>query len=141
MDDEIIGKIMYDKAVTFIEKRFPTGWGGCAVMYTENGQYLISVYLETDNDAAGLCMETGAMCEAQRDNFKITHSLCISRNTEKEKPVILTACGICQERLMYWGRDVKVAVSNPENKIIFKTLEELSPYYWKNALLGNSSSN
>lgn len=133
MTDKEIGKIMYEKALDFIKKRYPTGWGGCAIMRTEDEQYLISVYLESPNDAANLCMETGAMCEAQKYNLKITHSLCMSRKSENEALAILTACGICQERLMYWGGDVKVAISNPDNKIVFKTLKELSPFYWKNA--------
>ena len=78
-------------------------------------------------------METGFMCEAQKYNLKITHSLCVSRDNPKEQAKILTACGICQERLHYWGKDVKIAISNPENKVIFKTLEELSPYHWSDA--------
>lgn len=85
MDDIKIGQEMYDKALDFINNRYPTGWGGCAIMYTKEEEYL------------------------------------------------LTACGICQERLHYWGKDVKVAVTNPNNEIIFKTLEELSPFYWANA--------
>lgn len=133
MDDIKIGQEMYDKALAFINHRYPTGWGGCAIMYTKEGEYLTSVYLESPNASAELCMETGAMCEAQKFNLHITHSLCMSRQNENERPAILTACGICQERLYYWGKDVKVAVTNPNNKIIFKTLEELSPFYWANA--------
>ena len=130
MDDKILGKVMYEKALDFLDKRFPNGWGGCAVLYTEDGRFLISVALESFNAAAGLCMETGAMCEAQKYNYKITHSLCVSRDSNEEEAKILTACGICQERLRYWGDGVKVAVSNKENKILFKTLRELSPDYW-----------
>lgn len=133
MTDKENGKVMYQKALDFINKRYPTGWGGCAIMRTEDEQYLISVYLESYNDAANLCMETGAMCEAQKYDLKITHSLCMSRKSENEEPLILTACGICQERLMFWGEDVKVAISTPDNEIVFKTLKELSPFYWKNA--------
>lgn len=133
MNDKELGKIMYEKAVAFIDKRFPTGWGGCAIMYTKEGQFLMSVALESFNAAACLCMETGAMCEAQKYNLKITHSLCLSRENEKEAPKILTACGICQERLRYWGEDVKVAISNPENEMIFKKIRELSPCYWGKA--------
>ena len=102
-------------------------------MYTEDGQFLISVFLESFNGSACLCMETGAMCEAQKYNLRITHSLCISRERETEAPRILTACGICRERLRYWGNTVKVAVTNPENSVLFKTLEELDPYCWENA--------
>ncbi len=124
---------MYEKAILFMDKRFPHGWGGCAIMYTAEGQFLISVALESFNAAACLCMETGGMCEAQKYNLKITHSLCLTRDNENELPKILTACGICQERLRYWGEEVKVAISNPENKIVFKKIKELGTYYWGNA--------
>ena len=133
MTDQELGKEMYDKALEFINRRYPIGWGGCAVMHTEDGQFLISVYLESFNSSAGLCMETGAMCEAQKYNLRITHSLCISRETERDTPKILTACGICRERLRYWGGDVKIAVSNPAQEILFKTLGELDPCYWGSA--------
>lgn len=133
MDDLILGKKMYEIAIDFIDKRFPSGWGGCAVMYTADGRFLISVALESFNAAAGLCMETGAMCEAQKYNYKITHSLCVSRDREDDEVKILTACGICQERLRYWGGDVKVAISNPNGEIIFKTLDQLSRHYWGDA--------
>lgn len=133
MNDKELGQQMYDKALAFMNLRFPVGWGGVAAMHTEDGQILISVYLESPNDSAGLCIETGAMCEAQKYNLNITHSMCLTRQSETEKPIILTACGLCQERLRYWGDGVKVAVSNPENEIIFKSLKELNPHYWADA--------
>ena len=68
MNDIEIGLQMYQKATDFINKRFPRGWGGCAVIFTEDQQYLISVALESFNAGAGVCMETGAMCEAQKFN-------------------------------------------------------------------------
>lgn len=133
MNDIEIGLQMYKKATDFVRKRFPNGWGGCAVVYTEDKQYLISVALESFNAGACLCMETGAMCEAQKFNLRITHSLCISRDNENEDFKILTACGICQERFRYWGGNVKIAITNSKNEIIFKTLDELSHFYWGNA--------
>ena len=133
MSDYEIGLEMYKKATDFVNKRFPRGWGGCAVIFTEDQQYLISVALESFNAGAGLCMETGAMCEAQKFNLRITHSLCVSRYSENEDFKILTACGICQERFRYWGGNVKIAITNPKNEIIFKTLDELSYHYWGNA--------
>ncbi|VAW36119.1 hypothetical protein MNBD_GAMMA01-221, partial [hydrothermal vent metagenome] len=32
--------------------------------------------------------------------------------------------------LVHWGGDVSVAISNPDNKLIFKTIRELQPYHW-----------
>lgn len=134
MTDLELGTMMLQKASAFVQKRYPTGWGGCAVMYTEDGQFLTSVYLESFNGSAGLCMETGAMCEAQKYNLKITHTLCISRENENAPFHILTPCGICQERLHYWGGGVKAAVTNPGNQILFKRLDEINTHYWGNVV-------
>ena len=134
MGDFEIGSIMLEKAKEFVNKRYPEDWGGCAVIYTAEGEFLISVYLDSPNSAACLCMETGAMCEAQKYNYTITHSLCVSRENENEELKILTPCGICQERLRFWGNKVKVAVSNPTNLIIFKSLDEISAHYWREAI-------
>ena len=135
MTDIQLGKIMLEKANDFINQRYPEGWGGCAVMYTQEGEFLISVYLDSPNSASELCMETGAMCEAQKYNYTITHSLCVTRENEKENLKILTPCGICQERLRYWGNNVKVAISNSENLVTFKTLNEIGLHYWREALI------
>lgn len=133
MNDMELGRLMLEKAEAFVNMRYPQGWGGCAIMHTEDGRFLISVYLESFNASAGLCMETGAMCEAQKYNLKVTHTLCISRENEKAPFRILTPCGICQERLRYWGSHVKAAVTNQENQIVFLTLDELGRHYWGNA--------
>ena len=135
MTDIQLGKIMLEKAKNFINHRYPKDWGGCAVMYTQEGEFLISVYFDSHNSAAELCMETGAMCEAQKYNYTITHSLCVSRENEKEELKILTPCGICQERLRYWGSNVKVAVSNSKNVVVFKPLNEIGLHYWREAIL------
>ena len=130
-----LGDAMLEKATEFINSRYPVGWGGCAVMYTKEGEFLISVYLDAPNSAAELCMETGAMCEAQKPNLTVTHSLCVSRDRKTDNLTVLTPCGICQERLRFLGGGVKVAVSNPENRIIFKTLDEISLHYWRDSLV------
>ena len=135
MTDTELGKIMLEKAKEFINYRYPVGWGGCAVMYTKEGEFLISVYLDAPNSAAELCMETGAMCEAQKLNLTVTHSLGVSRDRETDNLTVLTPCGICQERLRFWGGGVKVAVSNSDNKIIFKTLDDISMHYWRDSLV------
>lgn len=49
MTDQELGKEMYRRALEFLDKRFPSGWGGCAVMHTEDGQFLLSVSLESYN--------------------------------------------------------------------------------------------
>lgn len=106
-----IEETMYIRLKEFIENRYPKGWGGGAIMKTEQGSYLISVALESANAGAGLCMETGAMCEAQKLKENITHSLCLTRDDENAPFKVLTPCGICQERLLYWGGQVLVGIT------------------------------
>ncbi|WP_291633807.1 cytidine deaminase [Clostridium sp.] len=124
---------MYKRAVEFIEQRFPTGWGGVGVIHTEDDKYLISVALETANAGVMLCIETGAMCEAQKYNLKVTHCLCVVRDDEGAQFKVLSPCGVCQERLRYWGKDVKVGVTTKDDVLKFVTLNELQPYHWTGA--------
>ena len=77
-----IEKKMYELAVELIEKRYPTGWGGAAVIHTNKGHYFTSVAIETANASAELCIEVGAMCEAHKYNEKVTHCLCVTREDE-----------------------------------------------------------
>ncbi|MCM3712408.1 cytidine deaminase [Sporosarcina luteola] len=126
---------LYQEAKDLIEKRYPTGWGGAAALYTDNGEILTSVAPEVVNASTELCIETGAILEAHKFNAKITHSICVVRDDENKEFKVLTPCGVCQERLIYWGRDVKVAVSTSNNgkQLLFKTLKEVQPYHWTQA--------
>ncbi|MCK1986084.1 MULTISPECIES: cytidine deaminase [unclassified Peribacillus] len=124
---------LFQAAKELIEKRYPTGWGGAAAIYTINGEILTSVSPEVINASTELCIETGAILEAHKFKTKITQSICVVRNDENQEFKVLTPCGVCQERLFYWGRDVKVAVTNDEQQLIFKTLEEVQPYHWSHA--------
>ncbi|MFD1851526.1 cytidine deaminase [Oceanobacillus bengalensis] len=124
---------LYQTAKNLIEKRYPTGWGGAAAMYTANGAILTSVAPEVINASTELCIETGAILEAHKLNTKITHSICVVRDDENEDFKVLTPCGVCQERFFYWGNDVRVAVTNEEKQLLFKTLEEVQPYHWYQA--------
>ena len=129
--ENLIEKEMYKIATDFLNKRYGNYAGGVGVVRIETGEYLTSVWNETLNSAVDLCAETGAILEAHKLNKKITHSLCVVRQKDDDKIEILTPCGVCQERLYYFGRNVKCAISNEENKLIFKPLYELQPYYWR----------
>jgi cytidine deaminase len=126
----MIEKELFEAAKALVLKRYPAGWGGAAALATESGKVLTSVAPETLNDALSLCMEVGACLEAHKLNERVTHSLCVYRESENEEFIILTACGMCQERLSHWGRAVEVAISNPGNDLIFKPLSELMPHHW-----------
>ena len=125
---------LVDAAIEQARKRWPTGESGAAAIYLEDGRVLTSVFAESPNEAAGLCHETGAICEAHKLNLAVTASVCVSRETERDPFVILTPCGICQERLAFWGGEVQVAIPDPEDptKWQSKRLHEVQPYYWRN---------
>lgn len=133
MDSLNIQKCMYEIATEFITKRFPKGWGGVAVIRTEKGNLFTSIALDNANGSTQLCIEVGAMCEAHKYNEKVTHCICVVRENEDKPFTVLTPCGICQERLRYWGTDVLVGVTTKDNTLKFITLEELQPYHWTNA--------
>ena len=129
-----VDKKLYDAALKFLNKRFPnkTEDGGVAAMYTESGKILLSTYAESPNDGAGLCHETGSICEAHKLNEKIAATICLSR--AEGKVIVLPPCGICQERLAYWGQEISVAVPKKEDptKYIVLKLSDIQPYYWGN---------
>ena len=133
MRDLVVEKEMFRRAVELIEKRYPTGWGGAGVVHTAKGNYFTSVSIETANASANLCIETGAMLEAHKYNERVTHCLCLVRENERSPYQILSPCGICQERLRYWGEDVQVAVTAEGPAPRFVRLGELQPYHWTKA--------
>ena len=124
---------MYRLAVELIEKRYPKGWGGAGVVHTSAGHYYTSVSIDTANASACLCIETGAMLEAHKYNEKVTHCMCLVRDDEKSKFKVLSPCGICQERLRYWGTDVQVAVTSHNDELFFLELAKLQPFHWTDA--------
>jgi len=131
-----IDQALVDAAVDLLEKRFPAAEGLAAAMYTNDGQILTSVVFDPEWGGGGLCAETGAICEAVKLDKRITASVCVSRLSGESPIVILTPCGICQERLFHWGDKVEVATPDPDDarKWVAKTLDEVQPYYWVKAL-------
>ena len=128
-----IEQTLYDTAVDFIKNRYPTGWGGAAVIHTDDNRFLISVAIDVFNASAELCIETGAICEAHKWNVGVTHCICVVRDDEHSEFKVLTPCGICQERLRFWGEDVLVGVTTNDKFLKFVRLGELMPYYWGKA--------
>lgn len=125
-----ICKSLYQNAVELIEARYPKGWGGAAAIRTESGKILTSIAPDVKNDGLSLCMEVGAYLEAHKLNEAVTHSLCICRENELSEYLILSPCGICQERLVHWGGDVQAAITTKDNTLVFKSLRELMPHHW-----------
>ena len=106
---------LVDETVGLLKRRFPRSEGIAAAVYTESGHALTSVVFDPEWGGGGLCAEAGAILEAHKLNERITAVACVSRLSGKAPIVILTPCGICQERLFHWGENVEVAVPHPDN--------------------------
>ncbi|MCL2827456.1 MAG: cytidine deaminase [Oscillospiraceae bacterium] len=132
--DKSIEQKMFDIAVELINRRYPIGWGGAGVIRTEDDKYFTSIWLDNINESVSLCIETGAMLEAFKHGTRVTHSLCVSRIDENSPNEILSPCGVCQERLRFWGGAVMVGVTTPDNCLQFMPLDELQPYHWTTAV-------
>ena len=130
MDEKVVEQKMFDLAVEQINKRYLKGWGGAGVIRTEDDSYFTSIWLDTINESVSICIETGAMCEAHKHDKRVTHSLCVQRDDENSEYEITSPCGVCQERLRFWGDDVMVGVTTAENILKFVPLPELQPYHW-----------
>jgi len=131
--EKIIEQEMFSRAIEFIPKRYPKGWGAVAIVRTEDNRFLSSVAIETANSSVILCIETGAMAEAHKFNVRVTHCLCVVRDDENSPFKILSPCGVCQERLRFWGTEVKVGVTTHDHSLKFVSLNDLQPYHWTNA--------
>jgi cytidine deaminase len=124
---------LVDAAIGLLVDRFPQGhFQGAAAMYTADGDILLSTAPGFENSAVDLCHETGAICEAFTKNKPITASVCVSRE-EPGRYVILAACGVCQERLWFWGGDVEIAVPEDDDNTKWRAvkLRDMAPYYWR----------
>jgi cytidine deaminase len=124
---------LVDAAIDFTNTRFPgEAYEGAAAMYTADGDILISTALDVANDSVAICHETGAFCEAYAKNKRITATVCVTRD-EEGRFLILGLCGVCQERMWYWGGDVEVAVPLEDDNTKWRSvmLKEMDPFYWR----------
>jgi len=79
------------------------------------------------SDEEHLAFARNEICEAEKLNKRVTASVCVSRLSGDSPIVILTPCGICQERFFHWGEEVEVAVPDPQDptKWQARTLKEV----------------
>jgi cytidine deaminase len=107
-------------------------------MYSEDGEILISTALAVPHDSVALCHEVGAMCEAYAKNKRVTATVCVARN-QTGAFVILSPCGVCQERLWQWGGDVQAAVPLDDDTTRWKAvlLKDLTPHYWRGQFMSD----
>ena len=128
-------KKLIEETIKFLKSRFDDKEEDVVVAgaYTETGEILFGVATEAHVNSACLCAETGPICEAQRQNIRLTASVCIIRETPNSELKFLTPCGICQERLLYFGNSLTVIIpENDPTQWTIKTLKELQPNHWYN---------
>ena len=137
-----LDQTLVDAALRLLDERYPASSGVAAAVKLENGDILTGVGFSPEWGGGGLCAETGPICEAFKRDAKIVASVCVSRPSLNERPIVLTPCGICQERLIYWGGAVEVAVPHEEDPHLWqsKRLDEVQPYYWVKAYRNTSRS-
>ncbi len=129
MTDYEIFSEMYALAVSLLNKRYPDGWGCAAIIRSADGRYFTSVYMDAISRSVELCFETGAILDAHKEDVLCTHSLSIVREDTGSPVKIILPCGVCQERMRFWGEDFKVA-SESNGDQGFITLKQLSPHHW-----------
>ena len=113
-----IDQQLVDAAIDLMNRRFrPDESAGAAAMDTREGDLLTSLRMDRGYGSAPLCDETGAICEAHKLGHTVTASACVARAANSDRILILTPCGVCQERLFSWGADVEVAVGDLERTV------------------------
>lgn len=127
-----VNQRLVDTAIELANQHIDAGgWPGTAAMYLEDGSIVTSIAVDTLNDKANLCHETGAICEAFKRKQKVISTVCVNREPSG-RMIIFPPCGICQERLFTFGPQVEAAVPLVEDNTQWasKPIGELQPHYW-----------
>ncbi|MFD8076770.1 cytidine deaminase [Streptomyces sp. NPDC059718] len=134
-----LDQALVDAAVDLMNRRWPPGEpGGAAAVRLADGGILTSVGLDNLHGSVALCQETGAFIQAFTQDRVVVASVCVCRDPEQHRVLILPPCGICQERLALWGPAVEVAVPREDDPAAWdaRTLAEVNPYYWGRQFAG-----
>jgi cytidine deaminase len=117
--------------------RFSKGEQMAGGVKLASGAILTSVPVDAPVDVAVLCAETGAICEAHKLAEVVVASACVFRSDKSLEFRFLPPCGLCQERLLFWGLDVEVVV--PDGAVggwRVMSLRELHPFDWPAVFAG-----
>ncbi len=114
-------------------RRYPREWGGVAGMRLSDGTFISSISPDFPNAASSVCMELGGMLTAANQDLAVTHTICLVRNDEHSPIMVLTPCGVCQERLGLWGPGVRCGITTADHGVHFVALRELQPHHWLQA--------
>ena len=131
-----VDQTLFNAAIELIESRFGKKSNeGAAAIYTDSGKIITSTAPETLNDSVSLCHEAGAYCEAYKLNEAIVASICVHQ-LEDGRNIVLSPCGVCQERLFLYGGDVEVGVPIQGQSLEWesKKLKEINSHYWRNVM-------
>lgn len=115
-----------------IETRFPEpSHRGAAAMLLLDGTVLTGTAPDAINPSVEVCHEVGPYCEAFRIGQPVLASVCLHRSPEGAFRV-LSACGVCLERLAVHGASVLVAVPQPAalGEVWWIALRAALPHYW-----------
>lgn len=122
---------LFDAVKKTIDDHYPAGWGGAGGVLLENGDILTSISPEFPNAASSVCMELGSYIQAATLRQQVTHTLCLVRENEHDSLTVLTPCGICQERLDFWGKTTQCGIDLlPDGEIHYIPLADLQPFHW-----------
>lgn len=114
--------------------RSSDGEGVGAAALADDGATLTGVWIDAMCDSACLCAETGPICEAHATGRQLTASICV-RWIDGSGPTVLAACGVCQERLVFFGTNLLVGVMDTsERGFRFVSLADLRPSPWWDAV-------
>lgn len=128
-----VDQTLVNAAIELASTRFPgEPWSGAAALRLDNGAILTSTGPDAPNVAAGLCHETGAICEAFKLGRRIVATVCVTAAENTSDYWILAPCGICQERLFAYGPDVEVAIPHTDNPTRWHTvrLRDVQPHWF-----------
>lgn len=130
---------LVDVAIKLLNERFESEGGIAAAMYTTDGDIFTGVMFDPEWGGGGLCAETGPMLEANKLGKQVTATVCVGRLEGDSNVMILTPCGICQERLFYWGYGVEIGVPQADDPSRWdvKHLDAIQPHHWVKAYMKN----
>jgi cytidine deaminase len=125
-----------------ITQRFPDdAQEGAAAMLLGDGTVATGTAPEVLNPAVESCHELEPFCAAYRLGQPVLASVCLHR-AAPDRFVVLSPCGVCREHLAIHGPEVQVAVAdrNDPTKVVWKSLRQLSPDFWRSALTEDAAS-
>lgn len=123
---------LVDQAIALLEERYPGSGGIASAIYTEDGEVLKGIVFDPEWGGGGLCAEAEPLLAAHRLGKRVSAVATVGRLGPNDPIVILSPCGICQERLYHWGLEVEIAVPDEQDgsRWMMRTLRQIQPHHW-----------